>query len=932
MTGDQLLFETARDIVLFIMADGRIVDANEAAVQAYGYARDELLTKTIAELQSPDSAQLVVSQLAKADSRDILFETVHRRQDGNCFPVEISVHSTTIGGQRVLLCIVHDITERRQAEQERSRLARSLRLLLESTSEGIYGIDLRGCCTFINRTASQLTGYSPEEALGKDIHALIHHSHQDGSPVPLEMCPIIRALKFGEACRVDTEVFWRADGTCFPVEYSSHPIIEGETIKGAVVTFSDITERRQAQDELSWESEINAVMAKLASMLISAASIDDISSLVLEHGKRLTGSEIGFVGHIDPHTGWLVNSTMSGDVWDVCRVQGKDVVFREYRGLWGWVLNNKTSMLTNDPREDSRSGGIPEGHLPIHRFLSAPALFGETLVGQIALANSDRDYTERDLELIERLAAIYAIAVQRKRTEDERERLLTKVEQERQRAEDLASTLKSERDILRVVKENTRAHLAYLDPQFNFVMVNSAYAQGSGYTVEELIGHNHFDLFPNLENQAIFEMVRDSGEAVELRAKPFEYVTQPERGVTFWDWTLTPVKDEAGHVQGLVLSLVDVTDEVRARQQIEELATEAQRRAGELGATITAIADGIIAYDPTGEIIHTNAAAQDILGYTGEEKDVPIVDRLRALRMETADGRPLEPWEAVPMKALRGETVRGALLVIHRPPERKIWISSSGAPIRTPDGRLIGAVVTMTDVTLLRQLQQQQEDLLRMVSHDLRAPLTVIRAHAELLDWDQEEAGVSIEERQSTQAIITAANRMNNMIQDLVDSTRLRTHRLELRCETIDLASFIDDFLRRMSATFAVDRVKTSLSDGTPKVQADPDRLERILTNLLSNALKYSPAGSEVQVNVGQANGSALVSIRDRGQGIDDEDLPHIFEPLYRAKTQRKESLGLGLSIAKMLVEAHGGRIQVESKLGQGSNFSFTLPLAQPPD
>jgi PAS domain S-box-containing protein len=106
--------------------------------------------------------------------------------------------------------------------------------------------------------------------------------------------------------------------------------------------------------------------------------------------------------------------------------------------------------------------------------------------------------------------------------------------------------------------ESTGAQIAYLDADFNFIMVNSAYAQGSGHTAQELTGKNHFALFPNPENQAIFEQVRDTGRPVKYAAKPFVYAGQPERGVTYWDWMLSPVKDASGRVQGLVLNLMDV--------------------------------------------------------------------------------------------------------------------------------------------------------------------------------------------------------------------------------------------------------------------------------------------------------------------------------------------------------------------------------------
>ena len=170
--------------------------------------------------------------------------------------------------------------------------------------------------------------------------------------------------------------------------------------------------------------------------------------------------------------------------------------------------------------------------------------------------------------------------------------------------EELVRTLEQERDILQTIMENTHAHLAYLDPQFNFVRVNSAYAQGSGYRKNELIGRNHFELFPHAENQAIFEQVRETGRSVTFRARPFQFPGQPELGITYpckgkrsgtcqyegmpdrprlsavdavgsgtyWDWGLVPVKDGYGQVQGLVLSLLDVTERERTQKALRRYA------------------------------------------------------------------------------------------------------------------------------------------------------------------------------------------------------------------------------------------------------------------------------------------------------------------------------------------------------------------------
>lgn len=128
-------------------------------------------------------------------------------------------------------------------------MANYVQLLLDSTDEGIYGIDLQARCTLINRSGARLVGYRPDQLLGKNLHQAIHHSRPDGSTYPVDECPVVRAFRIGQGVRIDSEVFWRRDGTSFAVEYSSYPIVEDGVVRGAVVTFVDITQRKRAEDE-----------------------------------------------------------------------------------------------------------------------------------------------------------------------------------------------------------------------------------------------------------------------------------------------------------------------------------------------------------------------------------------------------------------------------------------------------------------------------------------------------------------------------------------------------------------------------------------------------------------------------------------------------------------------------------------------------------
>ncbi|BDZ69265.1 response regulator [Methanobacterium ferruginis] len=185
----------------------------------------------------------------------------------------------------------------------------------------------------------------------------------------------------------------------------------------SVLSLLDITKKKKAEKDFSRESQINSDLAKLSRKLLQSTPIEDISDVVLEYAQKFTRSKFSFVGYIDPETGYLISPTMTHNIWTECHVKDKSIIFKKFGGMWGWVLNNKKSILTNQPEDDSRSTGTPPGHIAIETFLAVPALVNDKLVGIISLANSN-EYDKNDLEVIQRLADLYAIAITRKHADD----------------------------------------------------------------------------------------------------------------------------------------------------------------------------------------------------------------------------------------------------------------------------------------------------------------------------------------------------------------------------------------------------------------------------------------------------------------------------------------------------------------------------------
>jgi signal transduction histidine kinase len=222
----------------------------------------------------------------------------------------------------------------------------------------------------------------------------------------------------------------------------------------------------------------------------------------------------------------------------------------------------------------------------------------------------------------------------------------------------------------------------------------------------------------------------------------------------------------------------------------------------------------------------------------------------------------------------------------------------------------------------LREATEQREDLLRAVSHDLRNPLQIVVLQAQrLLAFAKEDRP-----RRGASGILVAARRMDRMLRDLADSARSEGGRLELDLRAVAVGPFVSQLLEGSDGVLDASRVDTAISDDVPDVHADPDRLDRILVNLVGNALKYSPG--RVRIHAARFDGEVRIAVEDGGPGIAAADLPRLFERYYRGQRHEGEGLGLGLFIVRKLVEAHGGRVSVESRPGQGSTFTVSLPVA----
>jgi PAS domain S-box-containing protein len=473
-------------------------------------------------------------------------------------------------------------------------------------------------------------------------------------------------------------------------------------------------------------------------------------------------------------------------------------------------------------------------------------------------------------------------------------------------------------DLLEDVFQASLAGLSLQDASLRYLKVNPAFRAMTPRPDVDPVGRRLAEVWPPdaaADQADRYRAVLEDGAPLRLAGVECDF---PDGSRHWFDLQVVRVRYHGEPT--LLGALWETTDVVQARER-------AERSAGALDAVLASLPHGVAVYDERGALVRTNAAAEVALGYS-RMGTVGLEERLRRFGLVHPDGRPTELGDWPVARALfRGETTQGE--VFARPPAgpdgRPTWLAVSAAPIVHPSGERAGAVAAFLDVTREHELIQLREDLLRMVSHDLRTPLNAILAQAHLI---RRTPALPAKVTERAEAVVRTCERMSGMIQDLLEMVLLESGHLTLRRTRLDLGAFLRELVERMRGPLGAGRVAVRVADPAPVVEADAARLERVVVNLLTNALKYSPTTTPVTVSAARLpDGEAAIEVADRGVGIAPEDVPRIFGRFYRAAHGRAPSgLGLGLYIARLLVEAHGGRIAVETAPGVGSRFTVRLP------
>ncbi len=331
--------------------------------------------------------------------------------------------------------------------------------------------------------------------------------------------------------------------------------------------------------------------------------------------------------------------------------------------------------------------------------------------------------------------------------------------------------------------------------------------------------------------------------------------------------------------------------------------------------------DPMVVVDATGRVRFANAEAERVFGYRREA----LLGRDAGLLVPGGlQGRPSATGEG-PERATGGRLVTG-----QRQDGTRVPLEVRLSPLEGADDAT--RIAILRDVTERRDLEKLREEYVGLISHDLRNPLNTINLRAHLLQRALHERKLE-REGHMAQAIIHNVEWMSTMIEELLEGSRLESGRVSLHREACDLGRFLEAVLERDVPPDARERFRLHLADPLPPVPMDAARLERVMTNLLTNALKYSPKGTPVDVRLSVVHDHAVVSVTNQGTGLSPRDAARLFDKYYRTEDGRLQDgkgLGLGLYISRLIVEAHAGHIWVESEPDRGVTFFFSVPLQLP--
>ncbi|MCA9934615.1 MAG: PAS domain S-box protein [Anaerolineales bacterium] len=856
-------------------------------------------------------------------------------------------------------------------EQWGNSLPKFYQALFEQAADGIFIADMQGRYIEVNQRGCELLGYTREEVLNLSMQDLVPAEDQAHEPLHWDDLLAGKIILSERRLR-------RKDGRLLLVEISGR-MLSGGFFLGMV---RDISERKQIEQKLShlaaivtssddaiigktldgiitsWNSGAERMygytesdmIGKPISILVPPGQEDEVPQILdkIRTGQSIRHYEttrrckdgqfidvfLSISPILAPDGNIIATSTIARDI--TARKQMEKALKEQYSTLHSILESTEALIFSVD--QQYRYTSFNQAHADVMEAIyGAKIQPGFSLLDYMTVAE-DREEAKRNLD---RALAGERHVESAHSGEEKRSRLYFEVSHNpiltedgtvigvsvfsqditaRKRAE---VELREAHQLLETIFDHTHMMVACLDPQLNFVKVNRAYAEADQRDPDFFPGKNHFDLYPNAENEAIFRQVVATGEPYFVFAKPFEYEAHLERGVSYWDWSLVPIKNSDGEVTELVLTLLNVTDRLWAEQALRESEVKFRNQAREVQFIVDTVPEGIFLLGNDHLIRLTNPNAEEYLALLSPGWQDGRLTRLGQ--------RPLDELLTSPPKGLWHEVMGDGRCfdVIARPiedsPQHQGW------------------VFVLRDVTKEREIRQQVQRQERLavvgqlaagIAHDFNNTLAVIQLYTDLL---LQSVNLPVYVRKRLRVVDQQTQRATDLIQQILDFSRQSL--MEKR--PLDLPPFLEEMAQLLKRTLPENiQLKLNTTHEECIIQADPSRIQQVILNLAFNARDAMPQGGQLIISLktfqldigagapmsGMSPGNwILLTVTDSGTGMPPETRAHIFEPFFTTKEKGKGS-GLGLAQVYGIVQRHGAFIDITTQINQGTTFYLYFP------
>jgi PAS domain S-box-containing protein len=758
----------------------------------------------------------------------------------------------------------------RRADEARARSVERARETIELAPDAYFLADLDARLTEVNQAACRLLGYERDELVGTTILGII--SLEDAARFETVRTEL---LMQGTVSRAEWTLK-RKNGTLVPVEISSNILPDGRWQAFA----RDLTERRRTEDQ----RQICASILDNCSDFIGIADPTGKPIYVNPAGRRMVGLSAEYP----------VPQTRISDYY--ARELGSfptDVILKTMteRGYWSGETFFR-HFQTNAPIR------VSDAH-----FLIRDAS-GQRLLG---MGTITRDISEA------------------RRSADEHEQLLRREQLARRQVESANAQLRESEERFRLTIDEAAIGMALVALDGRFVRVNRALCELTGYSSDELTRMTFQDITHPEDLDTDVMLARQLARGEIPRCRFDKRYIRKDGSIVDVVLNASVLRRPAGAPQYFISQIEDVTERKRAEAALR--LSEAK-----FSAIISVAADAIISVDADQRITIFNEGAEHIFGYSKSEMLGAPLETLIPERFRAAHRAHFEQFAAGPDTARHVSTRREVFGLRKNGEEFPAEASISKVVL----GGLTVCSVVLRDVTYRKSVEEAlqralaaRDDVLGIVAHDLRNPLSAIILQTMVM----ERSGPDPERRSQTarQIISRSADRMNRLIQDLVEVAVVESGQLKVERERISVADLIRDAVASqalLASSSGLD-VSQEVSADVHDVWGDRNRLLQVFENLIGNAIKFTQSGGHITVGAAPKEHEVLFSVADTGAGIAPQSVPYVFERFWQAaKEAGRVSAGLGLPIARGIIETLGGRIWVESTVGRGSTFFFTIPAA----